>query len=85
MSQKLSYTPSGVCCRQMILDLDGETLCGVDFIGGCEGNLTGISRLVAGKNIDSIIETLSGVDCHGKGTSCPDQLARALRAYKEQF
>ncbi len=85
MSQKISFTPSGVCCRQMILDLDGQTLCGVEFIGGCEGNLTGISHLVAGCNIDMIIEKLSGVDCHAKGTSCPDQLARALRTYKEQL
>lgn len=69
----------------MILELEGSTLKSVEFIGGCEGNLTGIGRLVAGRDVDSIIETLAGVDCHGKGTSCPDQLARALRAYKAQL
>lgn len=68
----------------MELEVEGDTLLSVSFYGGCEGNLTGISRLVAGQKIDSIIVQLAGVDCRGKGTSCPDQLTKALRAYKEQ-
>ncbi len=79
---KFIYTPSGVCCRQMEISIEGDTLTSVSFYGGCEGNLTGISRLVAGQNIDKIIESLAGVDCRGKGTSCPDQLTKALQAYR---
>ncbi len=79
---KFIYTPSGVCCRQMEISIEGDTLTSVCFYGGCEGNLTGISRLVKGQNIDQIIESLEGVDCRGKGTSCPDQLTKALRAYR---
>ncbi len=78
------YTPSGVCCRQMELEVEGDTLKSVKFYGGCEGNLTGIGRLVAGQKIESIVNMLSGVDCHGKGTSCPDQLACALRSLSDK-
>ncbi len=67
----------------MELEVEGDILKSVKFYGGCEGNLTGISRLVAGQKIDTIIEQLSGVDCRGKGTSCPDQLTRALRSLKK--
>ncbi len=83
MSSTHLYTPCGVCCRQMELEIEGDTLVGVAFYGGCEGNLTGISRLVAGQKIDNVIELLQGVDCHGKGTSCPDQLSKALLSLKE--
>ena len=82
--KKFSFTPSGVCCRQITLEIEDSTLQSVEFINGCQGNLAGISRLVAGRDIDSIITTLEGIDCRGKGTSCPDQLARALRTYKAQ-
>ncbi len=85
MSKQMIFTPSGVCCRQMVITIEGDTLQNVEFIGGCEGNLTGIGLLVAGRSIDSIIATLKGVDCHAKGTSCPDQLAKALIAYKESL
>ncbi len=79
-----TYTPTGVCCREMEIEIEGDTLQSVRFYGGCEGNLTGISRLVAGQKIDSVIDQLCGVDCRGKGTSCPDQLTKALLAFKEQ-
>ncbi len=79
-----TYTPSGVCCRLMEIEIEGDILKGVKFYGGCEGNLTGIGRLVEGQNIDKVAELLCGVDCHGKGTSCPDQLAKALRSFKQQ-
>lgn len=53
-------------------------------MGGCQGNLTGIGSLVAGMKVDDVIARLQGIQCGYKGTSCPDQLARALKAYKEQ-
>ena len=54
------------------------------FIGGCMGNTQGVAALCKGRNIDDIISTLKGIDCGGRGTSCPDQLALALLAYKQQ-
>lgn len=79
---KFTYTPSGVCCRMMEIETQDGVIKSVNFYGGCEGNLSGIARLVAGQSVDTVISLLKGVDCHGKGTSCPDQLARALEANK---
>ncbi|MFI3263395.1 MAG: TIGR03905 family TSCPD domain-containing protein [Rikenellaceae bacterium] len=76
--EKITYTPSGVCCRLIEFEATDGILKNVKFYGGCNGNLTGISKLVEGRPIESVIATLKGVDCNGKGTSCPDQLARAL-------
>ncbi len=82
-----SYKTRGTCSRQINFEIadDGETIQSVEFIGGCNGNLKGISALVKGKKIDEVIDTLSGIDCNFRGTSCPDQLARALREYKQSF
>jgi len=63
---------------------DDQTIQEVEFLGGCQGNLTGISTLVKGMKVDDVISKLSGIQCGYKGTSCPDQLARALKAYKEE-
>ncbi|MFI3267683.1 MAG: TIGR03905 family TSCPD domain-containing protein [Rikenellaceae bacterium] len=79
--EKISYTPKGVCCRLIEIETDNGIINNVKFYGGCNGNLSGISRLVEGKSVDSIIATLKGVDCNGKGTSCPDQLACALEQH----
>ncbi|MFI3331975.1 MAG: TIGR03905 family TSCPD domain-containing protein [Rikenellaceae bacterium] len=76
------YNPTGVCCRQMEIEVEGDTLTNVIFHGGCDGNLQGIGRLVAGQKIDKVISLLGGIDCRGKGTSCPDQLSRALLSIK---
>ena len=78
-----SYYPKGVCSRQILIDFDGELIKDIKFIGGCSGNLQGISRLVKGRTIDEVITTLKGVQCRNN-TSCPDQLAQALMQYKEQ-
>lgn len=78
------YTPKGVCSRKMIIEIEGDTVKSLSVIGGCNGNLKGISSLVKGMKIDEIIERLDGIDCGGKGTSCPAQLAVALKQYKEQ-
>lgn len=79
------YKTHGVCSVQINFDIDEEnnTIKSVQFIGGCPGNTKGISKLVVGRKIDEVIELLEGVPCRGN-TSCPDQLAKALKAYKEQ-
>ncbi len=79
-----TYTPRGVCSRKMDIEVDGEIIKSVRIIGGCAGNTKGISVLVEGMNINDAIRRLKGIDCGGKGTSCPDQLARALEEIKEQ-
>ena len=76
-----SYKTQGTCSREILFDVKDNIITDVKFIGGCNGNLQGISRLVIGKDIDYVIDTLKGVVCRA-GTSCPDQLARALEAYK---
>ncbi|MFI3306008.1 MAG: TIGR03905 family TSCPD domain-containing protein [Rikenellaceae bacterium] len=75
---KFSYTPSGVCCRRIEFEIEDDKIVSVDFVGGCDGNLKGIKRLVEGQSAVRVAELLRGVDCRGKGTSCPDQLAIAL-------
>lgn len=82
-----NYTTHGTCSRSITVDVDenSKTINSVSFIGGCNGNLKGICALVKGKEIDEVISTLKGIDCNFKGTSCPDQLARALESIKEQI
>ncbi len=76
------YRPEGVCSKEMIIDLDGDTIKSVKIVGGCPGNTVGVSKLVEGKKIDEVIKLLKGIPCGFKGTSCPDQLARALEEIK---
>ena len=70
---EFTYTPHGVCSRQILLELDGNKVSNVRFIGGCSGNTQGVARLAEGMDVDEL-----------KPTSCPDQLAKALLAAKEQ-
>lgn len=77
-----TYSTVGTCSRQIIFDVDEKnTLRNVRFIGGCGGNLQGISRLVEGKTIDEVESLLVGIKCRN-GTSCPDQLSKAITEYK---
>ena len=77
-----TYNTKGTCSRQIIFDVDGENkIHNVKFIGGCSGNLQGISKLVEGKSIDEVETSLRGIKCRAN-TSCPDQLAVAIRLYK---
>ena len=78
----MTYATQGTCSREINFDVEDNKLRNVSFKGGCNGNLKGISRLVTGRDAKEVAETLKGVDCGGKGTSCPDQLARALKQYK---
>ena len=73
------YTTKGTCSRKITLELEGKTIKHVEFEGGCNGNLKGISKLVEGMDMDFVIERFSGNTCNNKPTSCPDQLAIALR------
>ena len=75
-----TYTPRGTCSKQMIIDIDDktETINSVKIIGGCPGNTLGVSKLVEGRKIEEVIKMLKGIPCGVKGTSCPDQLYRAL-------
>ena len=80
-----SYYPKGVCSRQIILEIDDDQIIkSVKFIGGCSGNLQGISKLVTGMHIDDVINKVKGIQCRNE-TSCPDQLAKALITYKENL
>ncbi|MFR7855419.1 MAG: TIGR03905 family TSCPD domain-containing protein [Acutalibacteraceae bacterium] len=79
---KFEYKTSGTCSRKITLDIENGILRSVEFEGGCNGNLKGISSLCSGMKIDDIIEKTKGIKCGFKQTSCPDQLANALMAYK---
>lgn len=79
MNKKIVYPTKGVCSQAITVELEGDTVRSVEFIGGCHGNTQGIAMLVRGMKADEVIARLEGINCHGKGTSCPDQLARALR------
>ena len=73
------YQTSGTCSQQIDLDIDDENrVRNVQFLGGCNGNLQGISRLVEGMKVEEVKERLGGIRCGYKNTSCPDQLVRAL-------
>ncbi|MDK2563358.1 TIGR03905 family TSCPD domain-containing protein [Romboutsia sedimentorum] len=77
------YYTKGVCTKSIVMDIEENILKEVLFEGGCSGNALGIKHLVEGKDIDEIIENLEDIPCKDRGTSCPDQLAKALRIYKE--
>lgn len=81
---KYSYRTQGTCAAQINLDVENGIINEVEFFGGCNGNLQGISRLVKGMPCDEAIARLEGIKCGFKPTSCPDQLAQALRAVLAQ-
>ncbi len=77
--QKKIYKPEGVCTRKIQYTVKDNKLHNVRFIGGCHGNTQGLSRLLEGMEVDEARKRLTGILCENKGTSCPDQLARALQ------
>ena len=86
------YYTKGVCSKSILMDIEDDILKDVTFEGGCSGNLIGIKHLIEGKSIDydaalkivyEIIEDLEDIPCKNRGTSCPDQLAKALKIYKK--
>lgn len=72
------YKTRGVCSRAIDIELEGGVIKSVRFTGGCNGNTQGVASLVRGMDVNEAISRLKGIDCGGKGTSCPDQLATAL-------
>lgn len=72
------YQTKGTCSREITFDVVDHKLRNVSFLGGCNGNLQGIAKLVEGMDIDEVKTKLRGINCNGKGTSCPDQLAKAI-------
>ena len=75
---EIRFKPQGVCSREMIIEIEGDIIQNVTIIGGCAGNTVGISHLIRGMKVDEAIKRLKGIPCGSRGTSCPDQLARAL-------
>ncbi|MPN05552.1 hypothetical protein SDC9_152803 [bioreactor metagenome] len=74
-----SYETFGTCSTQILFDLNGNVVTNIQFINGCDGNLKIIPKLLDGFTVDQIEKTCLGNDCEGRGTSCADQLARAVR------
>lgn len=79
-----TYFPKGTCSRQFDIDIQDDKIVSLNVFGGCNGNLQGISKLVKGRSINEVIELLEGIRCGNKPTSCPDQIAEALKAYKNE-
>jgi len=79
----IEYTPRGVCSRKMTIEVQDGVIQSVQVEGGCSGNLQGISRLVEGMTVDEAIRRMEGIRCGWKDTSCPDQMAKALKTYSE--
>ena len=77
-----TYKTHGVCARAISFDVENNRLVNVQFAGGCSGNTQGLSRLIEGMDVDEAIRRLDGIQCGPRPTSCPDQLARALKQFK---
>lgn len=75
----INFTPRGVCSRQITIEINDGIIENVSFMGGCSGNTQGVSALVKGMKVEDVVSRLEGINCNGKGTSCPDQLAKALK------
>lgn len=72
------YSTHGTCSKEIVLNMDGDVVHSVKFVGGCHGNLQGVAALIKGRRVDELVHLLEGIKCQN-GTSCPDQLSRALR------
>ncbi len=79
-----NYVPSGVCSRKIFFDIEDGKLHNISFIGGCDGNLRAISKLLEGQDAQRAVDILKGNDCGGRGTSCADQLAIAVEQALKQ-
>ena len=75
----MDYKPKGVCSQQIHFDITDNKVHNVSFVGGCSGNLQGIARLIEGMDVNEAISRIEGIHCGFKATSCPDQLAKALK------
>ena len=80
--EKFNYQPKGVCSKFYELEMEGNIIKSLKVTGGCNGNLKGISSILKEKTVDEVIEAFEGIHCGPRSTSCPDQIAQALKAYK---
>ena len=78
---RFTYMTRGVCSRAIDIEIENGVIASVRFVGGCAGNTQGVAALIRGMRVEDALERIEGIDCRGRGTSCPDQLARALREY----
>lgn len=79
----IRHMNKGTCSRAVDYEVENGVVTACQFIGGCSGNTQGVAKLVLGRSVDDVIELLQDIDCGGRGTSCPAQLAEALKEYKE--
>lgn len=79
----MTYKTHGVCSREVNFEVVDGKLTNVNFVGGCSGNTQGVGRLIEGMEVEEAIRRLDGIHCGPRPTSCPDQLARALKQYQE--
>lgn len=82
MKKTIEYTPQGVCAKKITIAVEDNKIVSTEIVGGCHGNLQGICTLMDGMDADQVIDKLEGIDCRGRGTSCPDQIALALKENK---
>lgn len=82
---RFTYMTKGTCSRKIEFDIDDNKIHNVSFVGGCNGNLQGICKLVEGQDIDEVVAKIQGIKCGFKNTSCPDQLAQAILEAKQQL
>ncbi|MFI3254349.1 MAG: TIGR03905 family TSCPD domain-containing protein [Eubacteriales bacterium] len=75
----MNYAPKGVCAKEFQIEVEDGKIQGIDIMGGCPGNLLGLKTLLTGMEVDEAIEKLEGIPCGGRPTSCPDQIAQALK------
>ena len=80
----MNYKTRGTCSREISFDVVDNKVTNVRFLGGCSGNTQGVAALVEGLDVNEAIKRMDGIDCAGRGTSCPDQLAKALKLYLEE-
>lgn len=81
----MNYKTQGVCSREINFEVKDNKIVSVEFVGGCAGNTQGVARLIQGMDVDDAIKRLEGIPCGPRPTSCPDQLANALKLYKQSL
>ncbi len=79
MEKTIEYKTTGTCSKLIKVVADDDVVKSVEFVGGCHGNTQGVAKLCIGRKTSELIGLLEGIDCHERGTSCPDQLAKALK------
>lgn len=82
MERTIEYIPHGTCSRKITITEDNGIVKKVEFLGGCPGNTQGVAKLCVGRNVDELITILEGTMCGSRGTSCPNELSKALRELK---